>query len=79
MKVLKWSSRSADLNLNEMLWYDLKQAINARKSSNVAKLKQFYKEDWAKIPQQRYERLIACCRKCLTAVVSVNGGLGSNY
>ncbi len=31
-----------------MLWHDLKQSIHAQKPSNVAELKQFCKEEWAK-------------------------------
>ncbi len=60
-----------------MLWYDLKQSINARKPSNVAELKQFCKEGWAKIPPQRCERLIASYRKCFIGVVSAKGGTTS--
>ncbi len=70
IKVLEWPNQSPDLNLIEMLWHDLKQSIHARKPSNVAELKQFYKEEWAKIPPQRCERLIASYRKCLIAVVA---------
>ena len=52
MKVLEWPSQSLDLNPIEMLWHDLKQAVHAQKPSNVAELKQFYKEEWAKCPPQ---------------------------
>ena len=52
IKVLEWPSQSPDLNLVEMWWHDLKLAIHARKPSNVAELKQFCKEEWAKIPPQ---------------------------
>ncbi len=49
------------------------QSIHARKPSNVAELKQFCKEEWAKIHPQRCERLIASYRKCLIAVVAAKG------
>ena len=39
IKVLEWPSQSPDLNPIEMLWQDLKQAVHARKPSNVAELK----------------------------------------
>ena len=78
MKVLEWPSQSPDLNPIEMLWHDLKQAVHARKPSNVAELKQFCKEEWAKIPQQRCKRLIASYRKRLIAVVAAKGGT-TNY
>ncbi|KAF7662703.1 hypothetical protein LDENG_00230020, partial [Lucifuga dentata] len=55
----------------------LKQAVHARKLSNVAELKQFYKAQWAKITPQRCERLIVSYRKCLIAVVATKGGTTS--
>ncbi|KAF7650410.1 hypothetical protein LDENG_00126420 [Lucifuga dentata] len=69
--------QSPDLNPIEMLWHDLKQAVHARKPSNVAELKQFCKEEWAKITPQRCERLIASYRKRLIAVVAAKGGTTS--
>ncbi len=41
---------------------------------NMGPLKQFCKEEWAKIPPQRCERLIASYRKRLIAVVAAKGG-----
>ncbi len=73
IKVLEWPSQSLDLNPIEMLWHDLKQSIHARKPSNVAELKQFCKEEWAKIHPQRCERLLASYRKRLIAVVAAKG------
>ncbi|KAK3574095.1 hypothetical protein QTP86_002852 [Hemibagrus guttatus] len=59
MKNLEWPSQSSDLNPIEMLWHDLKKVVLARKPSNVAELQQFCKDEWAKIPPQRCNRLIA--------------------
>ncbi len=70
IKVLEWPSQNPDLNPIEMMWHDLKQSIHTRKPSNVAELKQFCKEEWAEIPPQRCERLIASYHKCLIAVVA---------
>ncbi|KAK3574432.1 hypothetical protein QTP86_006602 [Hemibagrus guttatus] len=56
---LEWPSQSPDLNPIEMLWHDLKKVVHARKPSNVAELQQFCKDEWAKIPPQRCNRLIA--------------------
>ncbi len=78
IKVLGWPIQSLDLNSIEMLWHDLKLSINARKPSNVAELKQFCKEKWAKIPPQRCKRLIASYHKRLIAVVAAKGGTTSN-
>ncbi len=74
IKVLDWPSQSPDLNPIEMLWHDLKQSIHAWKPSNVAELKQFCEEEWAKIPPQRCDRLNASYRKHLIAVVAAKSG-----
>ncbi|KAK3514798.1 hypothetical protein QTP70_032196, partial [Hemibagrus guttatus] len=78
MKTLEWPSQSPDLNPIEMLWHDLKKVVHARKPSNVAELQQFCKDEWAKIPPQRCNRLIASYGKHLIAVVAakVPGILG---
>ncbi len=77
IKVLEWPNQSPDLNPIEMLRNDLKQSSHVRKLSNVAELKQFCKEEWAKVPPQRCERLIASYCKRLIAVVAANGGTTS--
>ncbi|KAK3535396.1 hypothetical protein QTP70_012260 [Hemibagrus guttatus] len=74
MKTLEWPSQSPDLNPIEMLWHDLKKVVHARKPSNVAELQQFCKDEWAKIPPQRCNRIIASYRKHLIAVVAAKGG-----
>lgn len=74
MKTLEWPSQSPDLNPIEMLWYDLKKAVHARKPSNVTELGQFCKDEWAKIPPERCKSLIASYRKRLVAVVAAKGG-----
>ncbi|KAK3511395.1 hypothetical protein QTP70_007230 [Hemibagrus guttatus] len=74
MKTLEWPSQSPDLNPIEMLWHDLKKVVHARKPSNVAELQQFCKDEWAKIPPQCCNRLIASYGKRLIAVVAAKGG-----
>ncbi|KAK3542958.1 hypothetical protein QTP70_007913 [Hemibagrus guttatus] len=74
MKTLEWPSQSADLNPTEMLCHDLKKVVHARKPSSVAELQQFCKDEWAKIPPQCCNRLIASYRKRLIAVVAAKGG-----
>ncbi|KAK3525999.1 hypothetical protein QTP70_011800 [Hemibagrus guttatus] len=74
MKTLEWPSQSPDLNPIEMLWHDLKKVVHARKPSNVSELQQFCKDEWAKIPPQRCNRLIASYRKRLIAIVAAKGG-----
>ena len=53
--VLEWPSQSPDLNPIEMLWKDLKRSVHARKPTNIHELKQFCKEEWAKIPPSRWD------------------------
>ncbi len=79
IKVLEWPSQSLDFNLIEMLWRDLKQSIHAQNPSNVTELKQFCKEEWAKIPPRRCERLIASYRKRLIAVDAAKGDTNSYW
>ncbi|KAK3534597.1 hypothetical protein QTP86_016749 [Hemibagrus guttatus] len=74
MKTLEWPSQSPDLNPIEMLWHDLKKVVHARKPSNVAELQHFCKDEWAKIPPQRCNRLSASYGKRLIAVVAAKGG-----
>ncbi|KAK3509683.1 hypothetical protein QTP70_008426 [Hemibagrus guttatus] len=74
MKTLEWPSQSPDLNPIEMLWHDLKKVVHARKPSSVAELQQFCKDEWAKIPPQRCNKLIASYGKRLIAVVVAKGG-----
>ncbi|KAK3520859.1 hypothetical protein QTP70_034723 [Hemibagrus guttatus] len=77
MKTLEWPSQSPDLSPIEMLWHDLKKVVHARKPSNVAELQQFCKDEWAKIPPQRCNRLLASYGKRLIAVVAAKSGPNS--
>lgn len=52
-----------DLNLSEM-WCDLKRAVDARKPSNMAELKQFCKEEWASSVVQLLEMSCVCVCAC---------------
>ncbi|KAK3559223.1 hypothetical protein QTP86_008366 [Hemibagrus guttatus] len=74
MKTLEWPSQSPDLNPIEMLWHDFKKVVHSQKPSNVAELQQFCRDEWAKIPPQRCNRLIASYGKRLIAVVAAKGG-----
>lgn len=65
--------KSPDFNPIEMLWQDLKTAVHIQMPSNLNELKQCYKEERAKIPPQRCERLIKSLRKLLLQVVAAKG------
>ncbi|KAK3562119.1 hypothetical protein QTP86_030203 [Hemibagrus guttatus] len=54
-----------------------KKVVHARKPSNVAELQQLCKDEWAKIPPQRCNRLIASYGKRMIAVVAAKGGPNS--
>lgn len=74
LKVLPWPSQSPDLNIIENLWIDLKRAVRDRQPRNLKELEDFCKEEWAKIPQTRIERLLAGYKKRLQAVILAKGG-----
>ena len=76
-KVLEWPNQSPDLNPIEMLWHDLKKATCVWKlnsATSVAELKQFCKEEWARIPLQ--QSVIANFPKSLIAVCAAIKDLG---
>lgn len=66
-------SQSPDLNIIENLSYELKQAVHARRPSNLKELEMFCKEEWAKMPSSKIQTLIGGCRKRLEAVLSAKG------
>ena len=61
--VLKWPAMSPDLNPIEHLWGDLKTAVGRRHPSNLGELEQFAQEEWAKVPVERWRKLIHGYRK----------------
>ncbi|KAG2456859.1 TCB1 transposase, partial [Polypterus senegalus] len=67
-------SESPDLNPIEMLWKDLKRAVNVRKPTNIPELKLFCSEEWAKIPPSQCAGMIKSYWKCLVAVIAAKGG-----
>lgn len=72
--VLEWPSQSPDLNIIENLWDELKQAVHARRPSNLKELEMFCKEEWAKMPSSKIHTLIGGYRKRLEAVIFAKGG-----
>lgn len=74
IKVLEWPSQSPDLNPIEMLWYDLKSAVARRRPTNLKDLAEVCREEWAKIPVERCERLVDSYYNRLKAVVHAKGG-----
>ena len=74
LKVLEWPSQSLDLSPIEMLWFDLKRSLHARKPSNLKELRKFCDEEWAKISPDRCQRLITEYSKRLVPVTAAKGG-----
>lgn len=56
--VLQWYLQSQDPNLIEMLYWDIKRALQKPISANLNEQKQHWKEEWVKIPPRAYERKI---------------------
>ena len=73
LKALEWPSQSPDLNPIEMLWFDLKRALHARKPSNLKELRTFYDEEWAKLSPDLCQRSITDYKKRLVAVIATKG------
>ena len=71
--VLEWTSQSPDLNSIEMLWHDLKRAVQSRQLRNIDELKQIRREEWLKIPPQRCASLLSSYRKRSVEVVAAKG------
>ena len=74
LRVLEWPSQSPDLNIIENLWNDLMTAVHARKPKNLTELEAFCKEEWARIPPQKVQRLLTNYPKRLEAVILAKGG-----
>lgn len=72
-KVLEWPSQSPDLNPIENLWWDLKKAVAARKPKNLAALETIAQEEWAKIPQERCQKLVTDYKNRLKQVIAAKG------
>lgn len=68
-------SQSLDFSPTESLWHNPKQAVHARKSSNVCDLKQFCKGERAEFLHSDVARY----RKCLIIAVSAKIGPTSYY
>lgn len=64
------SHSGANLSLPEIMWWELKKAVNKSMPENRNELKQHFKEEWAKIPSEECEWLIKSCRKHLLQVAS---------
>ena len=71
---MAWPNQSSDLNPIEMLWGDLKKAVHLHHPKNLAELKVFSQEEWAKIPAQRCQNLIESYKNRLLSVIEAKGG-----
>lgn len=73
VNVIKWPAQSPDLNPIENMWGDLKKNVHARKPSSLEELERFAKEEWARIPQMKCQRLVDDYNKRLQAVIQQKG------
>lgn len=64
---------SPDHNPIENLWCDHKSVIGEKKPSNIQEIEQFAKEEWEKIPPEKYKKLIDGYKKCYEAVITTKG------
>lgn len=62
-----------------MLWRGPKRAFCSVLTSNLVKMKQFYKEKWTRIPLLYSKRLTASNHEHLIQIVATKIGQTSNY
>ena len=72
-KILEWPSQSPDLNPIENLWWELKKGVASRKPKNISELEAFAHEEWAKIPQERCQKLVSGYASRLQQVITSKG------
>ena len=65
LNVRKWPSQSPNLNLIEHLWRDLKIAVQRHSPSNLTELERIYREEWEKLPEYGYAKLVLSYPKVL--------------
>ena len=58
-KLIEWPSQSPDLNPTEHLWWDLKKVVVPSKPKNISELMAFAHDEWAKMPQERCQKLVS--------------------
>jgi len=75
VNVLEWPSESPDLNLTEHLWRDLKMPVHRWSPSNLMEFERFWKDEWGKLPKNRFAKFVASYSKRLEAVIAAKGAL----
>lgn len=76
--LLEGPSQGPDFSPIEMLWTNLLWTVHSRHPNNLVELKQFCKEEQAKITSDRCAGLIHSYRKCLIEVVAAHPDIKSN-
>ena len=73
VNVLEWPSQSPDLNPIELLWRDLKIAVQQCSPSNLTELERIYREEWEKLPKNRCAKLVASYPRIPEGVITAEG------
>lgn len=73
--VMKWPGQSPDLNPIEHLWDELERRIRKRQPppKNERELALFLQDEWEKIPENIYQKLILSMNNRIKAVLKANG------
>ena len=66
---LEWPIWSPGLNPIDNLWRDLKTWVMARKPINLTQLESFAKDEWTKIPQETFSKLVSTYMNRLETVI----------
>jgi hypothetical protein len=75
VRVLPWPAQSPDLNPIEHLWDVLERQIRARnpQPKSLSELKAVLQEEWLKIPQHVYRKLVESMPRRIAAVIESKG------
>ena len=73
--LINWPAQSPDLNPIEHLWDHLERSLRNRPDlpKNLANLEIQLKEEWEKIPQETYLKLIDSMPQRIAACIANNG------
>lgn len=71
-----WPAQSPDLNPIEHMWDELGRRMMSRpkRASSLAELTSALKEEWGKIPDSYYRKLVESLSKRIAAVINAKGG-----
>jgi transposase len=72
---LEWPANSPDLNPIENIWALMKDAISTKYTiKNISQMKEALQAEWDKIPESKFNELVASMPDRIQAVLQAHGG-----